>query len=100
MKINSFLTPGYLQGCTEEARKSLTFFRGKKYNVELELNEMQENLNKSSAEKLTLAECFSTKAAKMGLFIGLALMLFQQFSGVNAVIFYTDDIFKVRHIRG
>ncbi|KAL0277053.1 UNVERIFIED_CONTAM: hypothetical protein PYX00_004473 [Menopon gallinae] len=89
-------TPIYLltKGNVDQARKSLTFFRGKNYNVELELSEMQENVNKSSSEKLSLMECFSTRAAKMGLFIGLALMLFQQFSGVNAVIFYTDEIFK------
>jgi len=42
-----------------------------------------------------MSEAFSKKAAKNALIIALALMLIQQFSGVNAVIFYTANIFAV-----
>jgi len=42
-------------------------------------------------------EAFQTTPAKRGLFIGLGVMLLQQFSGCNAVIFYATFIFKVKY---
>lgn len=36
----------------------------------------------------------TNRGPRMSLIIGLGLMLFQQFSGINAVIFYTNDIFQ------
>lgn len=78
----------------EDARKSLKFFRGKHYNIDFEINEIRETIEKARREKLSFVEGFSTKAAKLGLVISLGLMLFQQFSGVNAVIFYTSQIFE------
>lgn len=35
----------------------------------------------------------TNRASRMALICGLGLMFFQQFSGINAVIFYTNDIF-------
>ncbi|EEB18018.1 sugar transporter, putative [Pediculus humanus corporis] len=89
-------SPEYLLSKNQEnaARKSLQFFRGKNYPVEVELNEIQSHLDKFKMEKQSLIQSFSTKAAKMSLFISLGLMFIQQLSGVNAVIFYTGDIFK------
>ena len=84
-----------MQNQENAARKSLQFFRGKNYPVEVELNEIQSHLDKFKMEKQSLIQSFSTKAAKMSLFISLGLMFIQQLSGVNAVIFYTGDIFKV-----
>lgn len=55
---------------------------------------MRETIESTRREKLSLIESFSTKAAKMGLLISLSLMFIQQFSGVNAVIFYTSSIFE------
>lgn len=45
-------------------------------------------------------EAFQTTPAKRGLFIGLGVMLLQQFSGCNAVIFYATFIFKVKYLLG
>lgn len=36
----------------------------------------------------------TNKASRMALICGLGLMFFQQFSGINAVIFYTNNIFQ------
>jgi len=48
-------------------------------------------------ERVPLMEAFQTTPAKRGLFIGLGVMLLQQFSGCNAVIFYATFIFKVKY---
>jgi len=40
-------------------------------------------------------EAFQTTPAKRGLCLGLGVMVFQQFSGCNAVIFYATTIFNV-----
>jgi len=48
-------------------------------------------------ERVPLMEAFQTTSAKRGLFIGLGVMLLQQFSGCNAVIFYATFIFKVKY---
>jgi len=40
-------------------------------------------------------EAFQTTPAKRGLFLGLGVMVFQQFSGCNVVIFYATTIFNV-----
>jgi len=46
-------------------------------------------------ERVPIAEAFQTTPAKRGLFLGLGVMVFQQFSGCNAVIFYATTIFNV-----
>jgi hypothetical protein len=57
-------------------------------------------LSQTERERVPIMEAFQTTPAKRGLFIGLGVMLLQQFSGCNAVIFYATFIFKVRHQRG
>jgi hypothetical protein len=49
----------------------------------------------TAAQKLTFRQAFVTREAKKGLMITMGLMVFQQLSGINAVIFYTTDIFAV-----
>lgn len=41
-----------------------------------------------------LKDLVTVTSNRIALFVSLSLMLFQQFSGINAVIFYTVDIFK------
>lgn len=82
------------QNRVEEAKKSLKFFRGEKYDIDFEINEIRETIEKERGEKISLVEGFSTKAAKIGLVISLSLMIFQQLSGVNAVTFNTSQIFE------
>lgn len=110
----------------EDAKKSLIRFRGSQFNVDKELEIIQDNLNEvkhylrifpvihldvvivfeqnayitiphpqEKRDQKSLTEAFTTKAAKKGLLLALSIMVFQQFSGINAVIFYASKIFTV-----
>jgi SP family facilitated glucose transporter-like MFS transporter 8 len=63
--------------------------------VEPELQEIQASVDEAAAQKQSITKAFGTTEAKRGLMIAFGLMIFQQLSGVNAVIFYATDIFKV-----
>lgn len=78
----------------DEARRSLQWFRGNYYDVEPELMEKKQVLDKMEAERVPFTQAFTTPSAKRGLVIGLGVMFFQQFSGINAVIFYASSIFR------
>ncbi|PSN36458.1 hypothetical protein C0J52_18340 [Blattella germanica] len=82
------------KGEKDKARASLQWFRGRNYNVDAELQEIQDALDEAAAQKTSFRQAFSSKASKKALFIGFGLMIFQQLSGVNAVIFYTTKIFE------
>lgn len=82
------------KGKQDRARKALQWLRGKKADVEPEL--------KGIIKTHTDAEKHASNAGIMQLFkkcnlkplsISLGLMFFQQFSGINAVIFYAEVIF-------
>jgi SP family facilitated glucose transporter-like MFS transporter 8 len=68
---------------------------GRNYDVGAELQEIQTSVDEAAAQKLSITKAFQTAEAKKGLMIAFGLMIFQQLSGVNAVIFYATDIFKV-----
>ncbi|XP_066253091.1 facilitated trehalose transporter Tret1-like [Euwallacea similis] len=78
----------------EEAHKSLTWFRGQDYNIEDELVNITEELKEGAKNKTSLSDLVSCKATSKGLIIAFGLMAFQQLSGVNAVLFYSNDIFQ------
>ena len=56
---------------------------------------MQATVDEVAATKLSFLEAFKTTEAKKGLMVAFGLMIFQQLSGINAVIFFTTDIFEV-----
>jgi len=76
------------------ALRSLQRFRGSVYDSEAEIKQMQEQLDKNAREKVSFGQAIQSKAAKKALLICFGLMLFQQFSGVNAVIFFMTTIFE------
>ena len=47
------------------------------------------------ANKVSLKDAMMKRAAIKAMIISFGLMFFQQMSGINAVIFYTTDIFQV-----
>ncbi|XP_066142079.1 facilitated trehalose transporter Tret1-like isoform X2 [Euwallacea fornicatus] len=88
-------TPVYLlkKGKKDAALHSLKQLRGPAYDSEAELRELQQQIDKSEAEKGSFIEALQTTAAKKSIFICFSLMVFQQLSGINAVIFFMSNIF-------
>lgn len=77
----------------KEAKKSLQWLRGQDSDISNELREI-ENVH-NEAEKnpsSSFGELFNKNNTKP-LLISLGLMFFQQMSGINAVVFYTVQIF-------
>ncbi|TGZ37272.1 facilitated trehalose transporter Tret1 isoform X1 [Temnothorax longispinosus] len=88
-------TPVYYlkKGNEAAARKSLIRLRGDQYNVEAELQQHREALEETRRSGASFAVLIKSPAAKKGFIIAYGLMLFQQMSGVNSIIFYSSDIF-------
>lgn len=84
------------QGRTEEARKSLQWLRGKNAKIDNEMRDMalSDVETETGDSTMIIKELLSRKYMK-SILISLGLMAFQQLSGINAVIFYTVDIFKM-----
>lgn len=82
------------KGEINAARESYKWLRGSQYNVEGELEAQNEALAEASRNRVSFFVAIRSKAALKGLFIAFGLMLFQQLSGVNAIIFYSSSIFK------
>ncbi|CAE7510065.1 Tret1 [Symbiodinium natans] len=85
-------SPRYLaaRGKADAARMALAKLRGGAQFIGSELEEIHETIQQSSQSSGGLADLWQEKLA-FG--IGLTLMFIQQFSGVNAVIFFQNTIF-------
>ena len=86
------------KGKTKRARKSLQWLRGRDADVSDELTTV-EKMHVESERQATqggLSDLVKGSNLKP-LLISLGLMFFQQMSGINAVIFYTVQIFNVRY---
>ncbi|CAH1985406.1 unnamed protein product [Acanthoscelides obtectus] len=88
-------TPRFLvyRGNEEESRKALQWLRGADTDIEKEFHELKKNQQDADDSNESVMELFNRNNIKL-LAIVLGLMFFQQFSGINAVIFYTTRIFK------
>ncbi|KAL4702943.1 hypothetical protein ACJJTC_008721 [Scirpophaga incertulas] len=83
------------KGRMEDAKKSLQWLRGKNSNIEKELHDLAHAQVESEQERgHVIGQLFSKKYVP-AIAISLGLMIFQQFSGINAVIFYAANIFQM-----
>lgn len=89
-------TPYFLitRGKTEEAAKALKWLRGSQYDCTHELAELQADHEASKGQKTSFWDALSRASTIKAIIIGFGLMLFQQASGINAVIFFTGAIFE------
>ena len=78
---------------TEDAKKSLQYYRGTSYNIWRELQDLEKDISESTQAKVSIRDLISSKGTRKALVVSLGLMIFQQLSGINAVIFYSVDIF-------
>lgn len=83
------------KGRTEDAKKALQWLRGKNVNVDKEMKDLtRSQVESDRTGGNALRQLFTVKYMPAVL-ISLGLMLFQQLSGINAVIFYAASIFKM-----
>jgi len=80
----------------EAARNSLIRLRGKEYSgVDQELEEIRRNVRDAAAtaDSASFVELFSSAVYLKPFIISLMLMFFQQFCGINGILFYLNSIF-------
>jgi MFS family permease len=90
-------SPFYLvkKGKDEAAERSLQWLRGPNCDVSHELEQLKaEEKQEREQGSISFGDMFSKGVYLKPLLIINALMFFQQFSGINFVIFYTQEIFK------
>ena len=76
------------------ARKALQWLRGSQYDIDDEMEEMKKTYEEQQKiGTVNIAEFFTKRVYILPCLIMLALMFFQQYSGINAVLFYLTDIF-------
>ena len=81
----------------EAARKSLVRLRGPECSyIDKELEEIRRSVRDASAtaDSASFKQLFSDSVYLKPFAISMALMFFQQFSGINAVLFYLSAIFQ------
>lgn len=89
-------TPQYLLGKNRrhDAEKALRWLRGPDADISAELEDMQKDIDNASRQQGGILSIVKSRAPRKALICSLGLMFFQQFSGINAVIFYTNNIFQ------
>ncbi|KAM3868013.1 solute carrier family 2, facilitated glucose transporter member 8 [Diretmus argenteus] len=92
-------TPRFLlsQGKRREAEEALRFLRGPDAPVEWEVARMEDSSDGQGA-KFQAADLKDPGVYKP-LCIGVMLMLFQQLTGINAIMFYAETIFEQAHFK-
>jgi SP family galactose:H+ symporter-like MFS transporter len=80
------------KGRDDEAKSVLKKLREPK-EAEDEYNETKKLLEEEKNNKTSWKELFSERL-RIPLFIGIGIFAIQQFSGINAIIYYSTDIFK------
>ncbi|KAI2798711.1 Solute carrier 2 (Facilitated glucose transporter) member 8, partial [Blomia tropicalis] len=88
-------TPSYLvaQGKKTEAEQSLQALRGAGSDNEQEMAHLEEQAQESQQGQTFNVKSYFHRQHGLPLLLALGLMFFQQFSGINAVMFYASNIF-------
>ncbi|XP_051999579.1 solute carrier family 2, facilitated glucose transporter member 3-like isoform X2 [Xyrauchen texanus] len=84
----------------KEARQVLMRLRGHS-DVEDDIREMKEEAMKMAMEKkVSIPELFRNPAYRQPIIVSIILQLSQQLSGINAVFYYSTEIFRTAGITG
>ncbi|XP_013775171.1 solute carrier family 2, facilitated glucose transporter member 8-like [Limulus polyphemus] len=88
-------TPRWLlsNGKRGDAIKAIDFLYGSSLNAEAECQILESNISQQTSERLSWRVLLLPHVLKP-LFLSLGLMIFQQLSGINNVMFYTVSIFQ------
>lgn len=87
------------KGLHDSALKSLVRLRGSAWDNEGELADIENTLKESLEASISIKETLTRKTTLRGFLVAFALMFFQQFSGINAIILYTSDIFTSANVQ-
>lgn len=92
----------YRKGRVEEAKALLEKIYPA-HQLETEMQDLQESVEAEikatgSAGKITYRELWSTKPVRRGLIAGVGLQFFQQFVGINTVMYYSPTIIQLAGI--
>ena len=82
------------KGRLDEAASALSWLRGPEYNIEAELNQISDRVQVDSHRAFSLTDLSSPGVYKPVL-IGMSMMVFQQFSGLNAALFFSGSHFNI-----
>lgn len=88
-----FIRNFFQQGRRIDAGLALKWFWGEDCDTQTAVQAIQNDIDAVSDEA-SFKDLFTHAANRAALIISLLLMFFQQFSGINAVIFYTAPIFE------
>lgn len=80
------------QARIEEAKDVLEKCGSDLDNIDMEIEKIQQSLH---LEKHSLKEPFFVKKYRTPIFLAIIIALFNQFSGINAVLYYAPHIFKM-----
>uniref|UniRef100_A0A8C7XY00 Solute carrier family 2, facilitated glucose transporter member 8 n=1 Tax=Oryzias sinensis TaxID=183150 RepID=A0A8C7XY00_9TELE len=91
-------TPRFLlsQGKRREAEEALRFLRGPDAPVEWECARMEDASDSQACSCFHISDLKDPGVYKP-LIIGVMLMVFQQMTGINAIMFYAENIFEQAH---
>lgn len=94
-------TPKWLvtNGQEGKAQATLLRLRGEHYNVNDEIEEQKKAAASDSDSAATLTDLLAPDLRKQ-VFVGCGLMVGQQLSGINAVVFYSTSIFMSAGVSG
>lgn len=90
-------TPRFLiaKGNNERAEKVLKFLRGPKIDITREISEIEMTLSNNTHLSFIRVLCeFRRRDVWLPFILLMFLMMFRQFSGINALIFYADPILE------
>ncbi|KAH8413864.1 hypothetical protein KR222_010510 [Zaprionus bogoriensis] len=90
-------SPVYLamKGRNDDACKSLHWLRGQNADISAELNEILEETTKgANEEKVNIFKALRRPVTLKGLSIAVILQALQQWTGINAIMFYSTSIFQ------
>ncbi|XP_053160490.1 solute carrier family 2, facilitated glucose transporter member 2 [Hemicordylus capensis] len=90
-------SPRYLYikvGNVEEAKKSLSKLRGKDYDPTAEIEDMQREKEEAAKEKpVSIWQLVTSASLRPAFLVAIMVHIAQQFSGINAIMYYSTDIF-------
>lgn len=94
-------SPVYLlkRNLIDQARDVLLILRGPEYNIESEINEIDSTLKDNSLVAVSLLDTFKKVHVQKAMLISFVLMFLQQFSGINTIVLYSTDIFKMAGLK-